>query len=95
MSLGQLRRLEHDLGKLVERHDTARDLSEFTRYANDPLGFIREVLKGEPWSRQEEIAESVKNDPLVVVRSCNAAGKDWIAAQLALWWVCARGASYC
>ena len=90
MTLAQLRRLEHDLGELVERHDTERDLSEFKRYANDPLGFIREVLKGDPWSRQAEIAEAVKNDPLVVVRSCNAAGKDWIAAQLALWWVYAR-----
>ena len=85
-----LRRLERDLGQLVERHERARDLTDFSAYADDPLGFIREVLKGDPWSRQLEIAEAVRDQPLVVVRSCNAAGKDWIAAHLALWWVYAR-----
>ena len=87
-----LRRLDAELGELLERHDRARDLSEFARYESDPVAFICEVLKGEPWSRQVEIAESVRDSPLVVVRSANAVGKDWIAARLALWWVyCRRG----
>jgi len=87
-----LRRLDAELGELLERHDRARDLSEFARYKSDPVAFISEVLKGEPWSRQVEIAESVRESPLVVVRSANAVGKDWIAARLALWWVyCRRG----
>ncbi len=90
MSVGILRRLETEIGELVERHDSARDLSDFARYADDPVAFIREVLKGDPWSAQIAIAESVRNDSLVVVRSCNAAGKDWIAAHLALWWVYAK-----
>ncbi len=83
-------RLEHDLGELLATHERGRDLSEFGRYAEDPVGFIREVLKGEPWGRQVEIAEAVKANPLVVVRSANAVGKDWIAGGLALWWVYAR-----
>jgi len=87
-----LRRLDAELGELLERHDRARDLSEFARYESDPGAFIREVLGGDPWSRQVEIAESVRDAPLVVVRSANAVGKDWIAARLALWWVyCRRG----
>jgi hypothetical protein len=86
-----LRRLDAELGELLERHDRARDLSEFARYKSDPVAFICEVLKGEPWSRQIEIAESVRDNPLVVVRSANAVGKDWLAARLALWWVYARG----
>ena len=90
MSIGILRRLETEIGELVERHDTARDLSDFARYHDDPVAFIRDVLKGDPWSAQIAIAESVRNDSLVVVRSCNAAGKDWIAAHLALWWVYSR-----
>ena len=82
-----LRRLQQDVGELLERHEAVRDLSEFQRYATDPLGFFREVLKGEPWSRQVDIAEAVRDHPLTVVRSCNSAGKDWVAAHLALWWV--------
>ena len=86
-AIGQL---EDDLGELLATHERGGDLSEFRRYASDPVGFIREVLKGEPWSRQVEIADAVKGSPLVVVRSANAVGKDWIAGGLALWWVYAR-----
>ncbi len=87
---GALRRLDRDLGDLLEHHDQARDLREFERWHDDPVGFVRDVLGGVPWSRQEEIAEAIRSNPLVAVRSCNASGKDWIAAHLALWWVYAR-----
>lgn len=85
-------RLRRELGELLERHERARDLDEFSAYAADPVGFIRDVLGGEPWSAQEELAEAVRGEPLTVVRSCNSAGKDWMAARLALWWTyCRRG----
>jgi len=88
-----LRRLETDLGELVARHERGRDLSEFERWASDPIGFIREVL-GEtdpgPWGRQVAVAEALRDSPLVAVRGCNASGKDWLAARLALWWTYAR-----
>lgn len=81
-----------DVGDLIARHEDARGLDEFARYADDPVGFIREVLGGSPWERQVEIAEAVRDSPLTVVRSCNSAGKDWVAARLALWWsLCRRG----
>lgn len=38
-----IERLGRDLGDLLERHETARDLREFERYAEDPVGFFREV----------------------------------------------------
>lgn len=44
-----------------------------------------------PWPAQVKIAESVRDNNLTVVRSCNKAGKDWLAARLAVWWVYARG----
>lgn len=88
--IAAVRRLKADLGDLLARHERARDLDEFVRYENDPVGFIRDVLKGQPWSAQVAIAESVRDVSLVVVRSCNAAGKDWVAAHLALWWVYAK-----
>jgi hypothetical protein len=86
-----LRRLKADVGELVERHERAKGVAEFSRYRDAPLAFITEVLHGEPWSRQVDIIESVARNPLTVVRSCNAAGKDYIAAHLALWFVYARG----
>jgi len=86
-----LRRLEADVGELIARHDTARGASEFTQYASDPVGFARDVLRARFWSAQVEIAEAVRDCPLVVVRSGNGAGKDFTAASLALWWVFARG----
>lgn len=88
-----LRRLKKEFGDLVDRHDRGRDLGDLTRYRDDPVGFIREVL-GEtdpgPWSVQEEIAGSLVDSALVHVQSCNGAGKDWLSARLALWWVYAR-----
>ncbi len=85
----QLSRLKEQLGDLVQQRE-GRDLSEYECYADDPVGFIRDVLMGDPWSKQEEIAELVRDHPLTVVRSCNAAGKDWISGHLALWWVYAK-----
>lgn len=83
--------LEDQFGDLVETHEaTSTTDHDWTEYAEDPVGFVREVLGLEPWGGQEEIAESVNDNPLTVVRSCNAAGKDWTAAQLALWFVYAR-----
>lgn len=86
-----LEKLQRELGDLLASHERARDIDSFGRYADDPVGFIRDVLGGEPWSGQIEIAQSGRDHPLTAVRSCNAAGKDWVSAALALWWVYARG----
>ncbi len=89
----ELRRLKADIGDLVSSHDRGRDLEDFSRYADDPLGFIREVLREtDPglWSKQEEIAESVRDYPLTGVQGCNGSGKDHAAARIALWWTYAR-----
>lgn len=87
----KIRALEQDVGELLATHDSGADLSTFAPWSEDPVGFIREVLGGEPWARQVEIAEAVRDHPQVAVRSCNGAGKDWLAARLALWWAVARG----
>ncbi len=59
-----IERLGRDLGDLLASHERGRSLDEFAAYSNDPIGFIREVLHGEPWSRQVEIAEAVLESPL-------------------------------
>lgn len=87
-----IHRLQAELGELVESHRRSATIDHFDRYRNDPHGFIRDVLQWEPWARQTEIIDAVQNNPLVAVRSCNGAGKDAVAAQIALWWVyCRRG----
>ena len=85
-----LYRLKADFGELLAVHERGRDLNEFTRWEGDPVGFCTEVLRAELTDYQEDIAGSVRARPLVVVQSCNAAGKDFIAAHLALWFVYAR-----
>lgn len=90
VSEGTVRRLEANIGALVAKHGHRRDRRAFAKYRDDPVGFIREVLGGDPWSAQVDIASRVRDLPFVVVRSCNGAGKDWLAARLALWWVYAR-----
>jgi phage terminase large subunit len=88
-----LRALRTEVGDLVASHGRARSLDAFARYADDPVGFILEELGADPqmfWSRQREIAELVRDQRYVVVRSCNGLGKDWLAGRLALWWVYSR-----
>lgn len=86
----QVRRLQEDLGELLARHERASDLRDFRTWADDPVGFLREVVGGDPWAAQVEIAKAVRDRAQVTVRSCHAAGKDWLAARLALWWTYAR-----
>lgn len=91
MNTTTLRRLEAEAGELLERHDSGPDLPRFERYADDPCGFASDVLGVELWSRQEEIAEAVRDHPLVRVQSGNSIGKDFVAAGvLAAWWIYAR-----
>lgn len=53
----------------------------------DPVWWCREVLGYEPWSLQERILESVRDNPETSVASCHGAGKTSIAARSALWFL--------
>lgn len=85
----QLVRAFQDLGELLVRQEGPA-AGDYSQYRDDPVGFLREVLGEEPWEKQRVIARAVTEEPQVTVRSCHAAGKDWLAARLALWWVYAR-----
>jgi len=56
-------------------------------YADDPVAFCRDVLKFEPWSKQREILESVRDHPRTTVRSSHGVGKTAIAARIVLWFL--------
>lgn len=54
------------------------------RAQNDPVWWVKEVLRATPWSKQIEILESVRDNPRTSVRSCHGVGKSYIAGQVIL-----------
>ena len=62
---------------------------DLTRYADDPVGFVRDVLgeAGMPYSKQVEMLEAVVEHRRVSVVGANSSGKDWTAARAVLWWM--------
>jgi len=67
--------------------------NDFTRYRDNPVGFVREILGAEPWERQIQIMEAVARETQVTVRSCNGAGKTLCAAWVVLWFLYTRPGS--
>ena len=90
MSTYGIDRLREQVGEVIAKHEAARDIGEFSRYADDPEGFMRDVLRCEPWEKQIEMAEMVRDHRRVVTISGQSMGKDWLCARLALWWIYAR-----
>ncbi len=65
-----------------------RDLG--TRYglwADDPVGFIEQVLAGFMWSKQKEICRAVEAHQRTVVPACHGPGKTHTAGRLVAWFV--------
>jgi len=57
-------------------------------YPNDPVGFARDILGINLWSRQREIVESIIHHNKVAVVSGHKLGKSTSLAVLALWFYC-------
>lgn len=56
-------------------------------YLTDPVGWIRDMLGEFFWSKQREIAESVRDNRYTAVQSCHDAGKSFCASRLVAWWL--------
>lgn len=56
-------------------------------YVNDPVGWLRDKLGEECWSKQREIMESVRDNRRTAVRSSHGVGKTHIASRIAAWWL--------
>jgi len=56
-----------------------------SRYREDPVAFFREILGVEPWSRQAEVLEAIRDHSRVAVKSGHKVGKSNLAAGAALW----------
>jgi hypothetical protein len=74
------------LSAMLER--TTRVRFPNARYRADPVAFFREVLGLEPWERQRDILEAVRDHPRAAISSGHKIGKSNCAAGLALWWYC-------
>lgn len=53
----------------------------------EPSVFIKEVLGINLWSKQREIAESVRDNPRTSIRSASAVGKTLVSACIVLWFL--------
>lgn len=58
------------------------------KYRDNPVGFSREALGVEPWSRQAEILDAVRDNARVAVSSGHKVSKSCTAAIIALWFFC-------
>lgn len=56
-------------------------------YLHDPAGWIADRLGEHLWSKQRQVAESVRDHRYTAVQSCHDAGKSFIASRLAAWWL--------
>jgi phage terminase large subunit len=56
-------------------------------YRHDPVGYARDVLRFEAWSKQAEIMRAVLEHHRVAVRSSHGPGKTATAAQIVLWFL--------
>ncbi len=59
------------------------------RMQADPAWFLSRIVGAEPWAKQIEIAESVRDHPRTAVASAHACGKSWSAGRIALWFLSA------
>jgi len=69
--------------------ETEFELSDIVNWWRaNPAIFIKEVLGIDLWSKQVEIAESVRDNPRTSVRSASAVGKTCVSACVVLWFLC-------
>jgi len=57
------------------------------RAQHDPVGWMRSWLGVDPWEKQVEIAESVRDHRRTAVKSCHGTGKSYLAARVVLWFL--------
>lgn len=86
MKLARLHRLRELHRARADRERAERD-ARAARYRNDPVGWVRDRLGEHLWSKQRDIAESVRDNRRTAVKSCHNAGKSHIASRLAAWFI--------
>lgn len=75
------------MSTVAEKQREKEAAAMLARFRVDPSLFAEKVFGFEPWSKQREILEAVRDHHRVAVRSCHGVGKTAIAAQTALWFL--------
>ena len=57
------------------------------QYRLNPALWARDKLGEHFWSKQVQIAESVRDNRLTAVQSCHGIGKSWTASRMTAWWL--------
>src|SRR5207344_1719281 len=57
-------------------------------FQRDPVAFFRQILGVEPWQRQIDVIEAVRDFSRVAICSGHKVSKSHSAAGLALWYFC-------
>ena len=84
--------LKAKVAKLLAQARTMIPASDSTlhaleRYRDTPVKYMREVLKLDPWEKQEEAAMRLLEPPYrVLLKSSHKSGKSFLAAALISWW---------
>ena len=65
---------------------TEEQVRNLRRRLQDPVFFAKHVLGVEPWSKQANFLQAVKNHDRVVMKSGHKVSKSHSLAILALWW---------
>lgn len=86
LKLERLRRLR-ELHRAKADQERAEREERAARYRDDPVGWVRDRLGEHLWSKQQHIAESVRDNRRTAVKSCHDSGKSFLASRLASWWV--------
>lgn len=90
--LEQLDRLERRLDKFLPPEPIPPpQFTDAGKYRHDPVGYFRNVLGVEPWSRQRDVLHAVASHSRVSTRSGHKVSKSNSCAGIAYWWIDSRG----
>lgn len=56
-------------------------------HINDPVAWVENRLGEHLWSKQRQVAESVRDHRFTAVPSCHGSGKSFTASRLVAWWL--------
>lgn len=91
MSLVSLDRHARALLDRVESMEIPRSLEDrFSRYREDPVGFVTQQLGAAPEEYQRAILAAAVTEPRIVWRAGHGTGKTTVLAWLLLWWLLTR-----
>ncbi len=66
-----------------KRLQASRTAILYSKYQQDPMGFITEILGERLTVETQRVVESVRDNPVTIAQSANAIGKSFSAARIA------------